>query len=79
MSDIEEAFAAFAETRTLEAAQRLEGLLDEAYPDDPLIQECVEVLACYRPESGEYLFDAQQIEPHLRRLRTLLGFGVANP
>jgi len=48
MTSLETAFAEFVESRTLEAAQRLEVMLDEKYPDHPLIQECVEILAAYR-------------------------------
>ena len=77
MISLEAAFAQFVESRTLEAAQRLEVMLDEKYPDDPLVQECVEILAAYRPGGGDLLFDEQQIEPHLRRVRAHLGFGAA--
>jgi len=77
MSNIEAAFARFIADHTLEAAQHLEVLLDDAFPDDPLVQECVEILACYRPGGGEFLFDEKQIEPHLQRLRAHLGVGVA--
>jgi len=63
MSIIEAAFATFAEERSLAAAQRLEVMLDEAYPNDPLVQECVEVLARYRAGGGEMLFDQGQL-PH---------------
>lgn len=75
MSDIEAAFATFFETYSLAAAQGLEVALDETYPDDPLVQEFVEMLAAYRPEGGEFLFDAQLIAPHLQRIRAHLGIG----
>ncbi len=77
MTDIQTAFVTFLETRTLDSAQRLEVALDDAYPDDPLVQELVEVLALYRPGGGELLFDEQQIDPHLERLRAHLGIRSA--
>ena len=69
MTHVEAALAAFLERRSLETAQRLEVVLDESYPNDALVQECVEVLALYRPEGGELLLNDHQIEPHLQRLR----------
>lgn len=70
MSNINAAIAAFDETRTLQAAQNLEAILDEKYPDDPLVQECVEALARYRPGGGEFLFDEGQIETFVGRLKS---------
>ena len=60
MTDVEIAFAAFVESPSLKAAQRLEVVLDDAFPNDPLVQECVEILACYRPGGGDLLFDERQ-------------------
>lgn len=76
MTDIEAAFAEFNESRTLNAAQRLEVLLDESSPEDALVQECVEALACYRPEGGELLLDQATIAPIMSRLRDHLGLGT---
>ncbi|EFG2885772.1 hypothetical protein BO068_004964 [Escherichia coli] len=54
------------------AANRLEILLDEAYPDDELIQERVVELASYVPGGGDHLFDRSQIQIRLARLRDYL-------
>ena len=79
MTDIEEALAAFAEDPTLVAAQNLEVALDEAYPNDPLIQECVASLASYRPGGGHLLFDKVKIRPLMNRLGRHLGIASAGP
>jgi len=50
---------------TIEAANRLELMIDDSYPDDDFLQETVEILACYRPEGGEFLFDVQQVKSRL--------------
>lgn len=73
MTDIEAAFVEFNESGTLNAAQRLEVLLDESYPEDALVQECVEALACYRPEGGNLLLDQAMITPIMSRLGDHLG------
>lgn len=46
-----DAFVSGTDT-SMEAANRLEVLLDDAFPDDDYLQETVEILACYRPEGG---------------------------
>lgn len=50
---------------SIEAANRLEVLLDDNYPDDDFLQETVEILACYRPEGGDFLFDTDQVTSRL--------------
>ena len=75
MTEIEAAFIAFLKSHTLQAAQELEVVLDEAYPDDPLVQECVSALASYRPDGGDLLFDSIQIGPFMDRLKSHLRFG----
>ena len=50
---------------SIEAANRLELLLDDSFPDDDYLQETVEMLACYRPEGGS---DVIGVEPILERL-----------
>ena len=57
---------------SLELANRLELLIDEAYPDDDSLQEIVEMLACYRPEGGEYLLNAEQIQDRLVHVKEYL-------
>lgn len=70
MSGISAAISAFEKLRTLCAAQVLEVALDDAYPDDPMIQECVEALARYRPGGGDFLFDDALINPIIQRLKS---------
>lgn len=57
------------EDTTLEAANRLEVLLDDEHPDDDFLQETVEALACYRPEGGELLMGVKDIQKRLQDTR----------
>ncbi|UVM47132.1 hypothetical protein LOY47_13020 [Pseudomonas brassicacearum] len=57
---------------SIEAANRLEVLIDNAYPDDDFLQATVEVLACYRPEGGDFLFDVSQVRNRLVETRIYL-------
>ena len=42
---------------SIEAADKIEIVLDDSFPDDDYVQQTVEMLAMYRPEGGEFLFD----------------------
>lgn len=57
----------------LAAANSLEVLLDDAYPDDELVQSAVMDLAMYRPGGGPFLFDTPEIQRRLHRLRDYLS------
>jgi hypothetical protein len=57
---------------SLSAANSLEVLLDEAYPDDNQVQELIEMLARYRPRGGEWLFNESDIELRLVKVRNRL-------
>ena len=46
-------------------ANEIEHALDEAFPDDKYVQQTVEMLARYRPEGGQFLFDTAAITPRL--------------
>lgn len=59
-----ERFVSGADT-SLEAANAIEVALDDAFPDDDHVQQTVEMLAMYRPEGGEFLFDAAGIKERL--------------
>lgn len=61
------------EDTSLAAANSLEVLLDEAYPDDELVQSAVVKLASYRPGGGQFLFDTPEIQRRLLRLRDYLS------
>lgn len=50
---------------SIEVANEIEVVLDENFPDDDYVQETVEMLATYRPEGGEFLFDADAIKQRL--------------
>lgn len=54
---------------SVSAANRLEVLLDSAYPDDGFVQERVIDLASYRPGGGDFLLDEHQMRLRLTRLR----------
>ena len=53
-------------------ANEIEVALDDAFPDDDFLQQTVEMLALYRPEGGEYLFDANAVATRLRETRSYL-------
>ncbi len=57
----------------LAAANRLEVLLDETFPDDEQVQEAVADLASYRPGGGPFLFDAAEMQRRLKRLSEYLS------
>ncbi|MCM2461797.1 hypothetical protein [Pseudomonas sp. CG7] len=54
---------------SIEAANRLEVLIDNAYPDDDFLQQTVEVLACYRPEGGDFIFNVSHVRKRLVETR----------
>lgn len=50
---------------SIEAANKLELLLDDSYPADDYLQETVEMLACYRPEGGSGVLGVETIRERL--------------
>ena len=50
---------------SLGAANAIEVALDDNYPDDDFVQQTVEMLAMYRPEGGDFLFDTAAIKVRL--------------
>jgi len=46
-------------------ANDIEAALDDGFPDDDYVQQTVEMLAMYRPEGGEFLFDTAAIKQRL--------------
>jgi hypothetical protein len=66
-SDIEQLIQRFvsgADT-SIEAANEIEVALDESFPADDYVQETVEMIATYRPEGGEFLFNTAAIGQRL--------------
>lgn len=70
-SSLIEGFIAGRDT-TLAAANRIEVLLDQAFPDDDFIQEIVVALACYRPGGDDYTLDETAIRTLLLRTQRYL-------
>jgi hypothetical protein len=66
-----DAFASGADT-SLVAANRLEVLLDDLFPDDDYLQETVEMLACYRPGGGNDVLGEEIIRERLIGVREYL-------
>lgn len=58
-------------------ANEIEVALDDAYPDNDYVQDLVGMLAMYRPEGGEFLYDAEAIRVKLVRARDYLS-GLAD-
>ena len=54
---------------SIEAANAIEVALDDIFPNDDYVQQTVEMLAMYRPEGGEFLFDTSAIR--LRLIETM--------
>ena len=50
---------------SIEAVNEIEVALDDSFPDDDYVQQTVEMLAMYRPEGGEFLFDTAAIRQRL--------------
>jgi hypothetical protein len=64
-------FVSGADT-SIASASEIEVALDDAFPDDDYLQQTVEILAMYRPEGGEYLFDTDAVDIRLREARKYL-------
>jgi len=64
ISQLIERFVSGADT-SIEAANEIEMALDVGFPEDDYIQRTVEMLAMYRPEGGEFLFDTPAIKLRL--------------
>jgi hypothetical protein len=54
-------------------ANEIEVALDDSFPDDDYLQQTVEILAMYRPEGREYLFDTAAVKIRLRETKTYLS------
>ena len=57
-------FVSAADT-SIEAANEIEVLLDDSFPDDDHVRQTVEMLAMYRPGGGEFLFDTAAMRQRL--------------
>lgn len=57
---------------SLELANEIEVILDDQFPDDDYLQQTVEMLAMYRPEGGDFLFDASAISQRLKETSAYL-------
>ncbi len=60
-----ERFVAGSDT-SIESANKIEVILDDQFPDDDYLQQTVEMLAMYRPEGGDFLFDTSAISQRLK-------------
>ena len=61
------------ERANIETANLLETMLDDNYPEDDYLQETVEILACYRPEGGDFLFNTEQVKKRLSETKKHLN------
>jgi hypothetical protein len=50
---------------SIRATSEIEVALDDSFPGDDYVQQTVEMLAMYRPEGGEFLFDTAAIRQRL--------------
>ncbi|MFQ6308778.1 hypothetical protein [Lysobacter capsici] len=58
---------------SLEAANRIEIILDDNFPDDDFVQEVVVALACYRPAGPPETLDEKAIQHFLIRVKRYLN------
>lgn len=66
-----------AESPSILLANEIEVALDDDYPDNEHVQDLVGMLAMYRPEGGEFLYDAEAMRAKLLRARNYLS-GLAD-
>jgi len=55
---------------SISSANAIEVALDDAFPNDDVVQDVVLMLASYRPGGGEFLYDEAQVK---KRLVSILG------
>lgn len=67
INDLIKAFASGADT-SIENANAIEVALDDSFPEDDYVQQTVEMLAMYRPEGGDFLFDTDDIRQRLAEI-----------
>jgi hypothetical protein len=60
---------------SIDAANQIEVRLDDAFPENDAVQKTVEMLAMYRPEGGEFLFDTADLKRQLTSLIAVLKNG----
>jgi len=53
---------------SITAANVIEVWIDDAYPDDEMMQDVVLLLASYRPGGGEYLYNEKTIKNKLEKV-----------
>jgi hypothetical protein len=53
---------------SIASANAIEVALDEAFPDDELMQDTVLMLASYRPGGGDYLYGEQEVKRQLKKV-----------
>jgi hypothetical protein len=64
IEELVQQFVSGADT-SIGAANEIEVALDDGFSEDEYVQQTVEMLAMYRPEGGEFLFDAAAITERL--------------
>jgi len=58
--------------RSIKTAGNIEVELDNLFPDDDEVQDFVTYLAMYKPEGGEYLFNAEEMVVKSKHLLNIL-------
>jgi hypothetical protein len=60
------------EDTSIASANAIEVAIDDAFPDDEVMQDTVLMLASYRPEGGAYLYAEQSMKHQLEKVRQRL-------
>ncbi len=61
-----------AKDRSIKAANAIEELIAELFPDDERFEDVVIALASYRPGGGDYLYDEKSMTNVLAQVRVLV-------
>ena len=53
---------------SIRSANAIEVAIDNAFPDDEVMQDAVLMLASYRPGGGEYLYSEREVKGQLEKI-----------
>ena len=53
---------------SISSANKIESALDDAFGEDDEVQDVVLMLASYRPEGGDYLYNSEDVKILLKKI-----------
>ena len=74
MSDLKKALERIVRDKdfSLAAAEALESLISQSFPEDERFEELLHILASYRPGGGEFLYSEQDLDRECSQLLKLI-------